>query len=406
MRKALGFAVLGVLAVAGAGAWWHTRRPPPERCLVRDLGAHLGRDHLLLGGQMEGSILRLEPFDVRYHYIAGGVPDAPCTDCRACSVDGVSCKNPSPCGWWGCWQRDDQPPGQWVGQFLAETERHRTIPMITWYQWNAVAGRVDEGPEIAALADPGKVRRYLDDFHALAVRIGAGAAGPVIVHLEPDLWGYARKANPAPHQVPVAVSAAEEPLCKGLPDDVTGLARCLSTIARAEIPHVVVALHASAWDRHADVMINRSPDLDVVAHARATAAYLQALGAAPDLLVVEMNHRDAGFNNAWWDPTDQQLPDIAQALTWARALSEAMGVPHLWWQVPYGNLSLDDTCGRYRDNRLDYFFSHPDRFADGTTLGIAFGAGTACMTTAETDGGHFAQQAARWYAGPRPRLCP
>ena len=83
-------------AVAMA-VWWS--RPAP--CIVESLGGRLAQEHLVVGGAMSGPTFVKAPFDVRYHYVAGGVPDAACDDCRACTVDGVTCANPSECGWWG-----------------------------------------------------------------------------------------------------------------------------------------------------------------------------------------------------------------------------------------------------------------------------------------------------------------
>ena len=89
---------------------------------------------------------------------------------------------------------------------------------------------------------------------------------------------------------------------------------------------------------------------------------------------------------------------------------DGLGIPVLWWQVPYGHVGNVVACdadgnGAYEDNRVDYFFDHPERFAVGGALGIAFGAGAACQTTPRTDGGHFVARGSAYYAGTRPVLC-
>jgi hypothetical protein len=356
---------------------------------------------------VDGHRLASTPFDLRYHYLAGGVPDAACQSCRECTVDGVSCANPNQCGWWGCWQSDHLPPGRFVTDFVRRTEAQGAIPMFTWFNWFYVAGRVEGPEEVAALQDGDRIRRYLDDYRHLCRTVAAEASGPVILHLEPDLWAFTRKVDPDPTAIPVALDAAEVPECVGLRGDVAGFARCLIRIGRAEIPGVLVGIHASSWDDRADAFQNGDSTFGLAEHAAATAAYLRALGVEDaDLIVVEMNHRDAGFNGVWWDPTDETLPSFRQALDWAEAVSRGTRRPHLWWQVPYGHSGLDDTCGRYQDNRLDYVFDHPERFATGATVGVAFGAGTDCMTTPETDDGHFLSRSASWFAGPRPLVCP
>ncbi len=50
-------------------------------------------------------------------------------------------------------------------------------------------------------------------------------------------------------------------------------------------------------------------------------------------------------------------------------------------------------------------FDHPERFADGGALGVAFGAGATGMTTPATDGGHFVERATAYFGDDPPPLC-
>jgi hypothetical protein len=169
---------------------------------------------------------------------------------------------------------------------------------------------------------------------------------------------------------------------------------------------VVVGFHASAWGAGADALMNDDPGFDLAGHAGATAAFMSDIGAAEaDLIVVEMSDRDAAYNDRWWDPTNETLPDFEQGLSWAQALGDALGLAPLWWQIPYGHMGLPNTCDEYEDNRVDYFFDHPSEFASGGAIGIAFGAGATCMTTAESDGGHFLARAETFYEEGAPDLC-
>jgi hypothetical protein len=68
-------------------------------------------------------------------------------------------------------------------------------------------------------------------------------------------------------------------------------------------------------------------------------------------------------------------------------------------------MGLDNVCGAYEDNRVDYFFDHAEEFAAAGSLGVAFGAGEGCQTTAESDGGHFLGRAAAYFEGGPPELC-
>ena len=71
-------------------------------------------------------------------------------------------------------------------------------------------------------------------------------------------------------------------------------------------------------------------------------------------------------------------------------MAELSGKPIVWWQLPVGNSSLDDTPQHYRDNLVDWFFAPATEVAAGGALAMLSGGGQAERTTAETDGGNFA----------------
>jgi hypothetical protein len=378
-------------------------------CPAAALGAQLGgRDRLLIGGSMSDDAFAAAPFDLRYHYLAGDVPSGgPCADCaQGCSVNGHPCDNAHGCEWWGCWQWDQEPPGRFVANFVADARSAGAVPMISYYIWFSVAGQVEGAPEIAALGQGDLVADLLADLRFLGEVLAEDPSGPVILHLEPDLWGYGHQVDSDPTQIPVALSAAADPACTGLGDHFAGFGRCLVAIARDTAPHALVGFHASAWGAGHDALAATDPAFDFTDHARRTALFLQAVGAADtDLVVVEMSDRDAGFNDRWWDPDNQTRPHFQQAIGWVSDLGDALGLAPLWWQVPYGHLGLENICDRYEDNRVDYVFDHPEQLAAGGALGVAFGAGAACMTTPDTDDGHFLARASQYFQGPRPPLC-
>ncbi len=378
-------------------------------CPAAALGARLGRSRFLVGGAMEDAQFAMVPFDVRYRYLAGDVPAAgPCASCASgCTVNGTSCANSGPgCPWWGCWQYDVPPPGRYVADHITATRAANAIPMISYYVWFTVAGSVEAAPEIAALNDGARVRRYLADWRFVCTTVGATDTGPVILHVEPDLWGFAQQVNNDPSAIPAAVSAAGLTECAGLPDTVAGFARCMLRIARTNAPHALVGFHASAWGAGDDALYTTQSGFDVNAHADRTAAFMRALGANEgDLVVVEMSDRDSGFNHRWFDETNATVPNFTRALAWQSRLSQSIALPALYWQIPYGHRGLPNTCDRYEDNRVDYFFAHAGEFAASGALGIAFGAGATCQTNPATDDGFFLSHAASYFSGTRPCLC-
>src|SRR5262249_55222581 len=162
-----------------------------------------------------------------------------------------------------------------------------------------------------------------------------------------------------------------------LPDDMTGMGKCLVKLARQYAPKAVVGFHASAW----------------AANPADLAAYLLKIGAGDaDLVVVETLDRDAGCFEAhtdpgcqrgsasdkwYWDETNQTSPNFHDHLAWAKAISDATGKPLLWWQMPLGvpNSQPGGTAGHYRDNRVHYLFNHTSEFVAAGGVGAVFGVG-------------------------------
>lgn len=361
----------------------------------------------MIGGSMDDDSFSEATFDVRYQYVAGAVPaDGPCDSCASgCFVNGASCANAEGCEWWGCWQWDELPPGRFIADFVQNTAAAGAVPMITQYIWHSVAGYVEGEAEVDALDDGDQVSAYLADHRFLCQVMAEDGSITAILHIEPDLWGYGHQISDDPSTIPAAVSAASAAECAGLPDTFAGLAECMVAIARAEAPNVLVGLHASAWGAGHDALINADPGFDLAGHAVETADFMSALGASDtDVIVVEMSDRDAGYNDRWWDASDGTLPNFEQAISWAGALGEELGLAPLWWQIPYGHIGLENVCNRYEDNRVDYVFDHPEDFAVGGALGMAFGAGAECMSSPATDDGHFVSRAIDYFDAPAP-LC-
>jgi hypothetical protein len=347
-------------------------------------------------------------FDLRYQYIAGVL--APDPDCLSSTrTNALGCGS----AWWGTWQYNQDPPGAFVRSFVSGAERAGLLPMLTYYVILPAArdrlGIVEGDPEVSVAATNATfMASYLDDFRFFLRQIGTA---PAIVHVEPDFWGYAQNTGSAPSDLFAAVHTANSTDCGAFPDTIAGLGQCLQAMTRTYAPNALFSLHGSPWATLFDCVLNTDPHLDVAAKARATADFLVSCAPAADLIVVDIADRDAAYygsigRNIWLDPTDATLPSFAQAFRWSRALRAQAGKPLLWWQVPVGNGSLDDGPGAWRDNRVEYFFAHPDRVAGSGAVGVAFGAGADGQTTPESDRGYLWSCAAALHAAGGQPLCP
>lgn len=360
---------------------------------------------LLVGFAGSASTAAQPGFHLWYQYIAGVVAPS-----AACIAPGRSKAEGCGTAWWGTWQYDQDPPGGFVRSFVANAESAGLVPMITYYVILPASGVAEGAPEVTqAATDPAFLRRYLNDFRFLLLQIGCHRA---FVHLEPDFWGYAqhvaRGRGVGAAGLPAPVSAANPADCPGEADTIAGLGRCMVAMVRKWAPRARVSLHASGWASGFDCILNRDPALDVAARARETADFLDPAGAASsDFVVVDIADRDAGWRLSQgqdtWINTTATLPSYDQAFAWSRALADRAGKPLVWWQVPVGNESLPDATGQWKDNKVAYFFDHPDRVVASGAVGMAFGAGMSGQTTPDTDGGYLrARAAALRAAGGQP----
>ena len=366
-------------------------------CGPSEVLASLGLTRLLVGVRYDDPDATQEgtPYDLRNVYLAGGLCDgpAPCGSCTSCTAGGRSCASADGgCPWWGCWQWDELPPGDFVSSFAREAAARGEIPMFTYYQWLALSGGIEGTAEIQALDRLDLTLRYFNDFRFFLESI---EDVPSIVHLEPDLWGFAQQFGGDPVQLPAQVSEANPWDCDDLEDTLAGFGRCLIRMVRIYAPSSLVALHASGWSTGTSVLFNRDPDVDVSSHAEQTAAYLEACGAtSADIIVADITDRDAGYYereglDTWWDPTNESLPDFEQGIAWGAALSRRLDTPVLWWQIPVGNTRLPNREYQWQDNRVDYFLEHMADVASGLAVGVVFGAGAEGQTSPLSDEGNL-----------------
>ncbi len=373
----------------------------------------LGKAHLLAGASMVDSIATQAPFDLRYLYLSGGLFDGnqACQSCATgCTAGGQSCANSNPngCAWWGCWQYDQDPPGQYIRDFLSKAKTNNEIPMVTYYEVLQASGASEGSGEVQATNNAAFMTRYLADWRFLLQQIGQSVA---LLHIEPDFWGYAEQMNSDPHKIPAAVASADPNDCGNQENSIAGMGRCMIAMVRKYAPKAKVGLHASGWGTNIDVLQNKNAGLDVKGEADKLGTFLTECGEGQaDFVVVEASDRDAGYyqsigQSRWWDATNKTLPDFDQAIGWAKDVAEKVGKPLVWWQLPVGNMSEPDTNQHWKDNRVDYFFSHTSQLAAAHSVAIAFGAGAGTQTTPSTDGGNLVSKVKAYEQSGGQSLC-
>lgn len=348
----------------------------------------MGRSRLQVGGSFSDETAAAAPFDVRYAYIHSQPAASPTyyTDAR-CSAAAVNS------GWWGCWGGTTTAPGNevtWRTNFSAQaTWQGKPRPQMrlwTWYSLRDLgdmAGQGDGPGEVQAINRADLLTLYLNDYRFFLQKIGNTRA---MVDLEPDFWGYVKSLG-NPHNIPAKVTVANPTDCAQEENSAAGLAHCLVSMARKYAPNLGVGMHASCFDYQTD--------------PQGCVRFLKEITKGADFIVSDVSDRDSawydlqGQNWHWWSGTKG-----ADALAFYKLITEGTGMPLVLWQIPLGNMTLNNTINHYQDDKVDYLFSHLDQVADAHIVGLLFGPGHHEQTSAETDGGNLINKTTTlWNAG-------
>ncbi len=328
----------------------------------------------------------------RYQYLAGGVNTG---------------------SGWATWN----PDGTFVSRYVRESRRAGLTPVLTYYQLlpsrGAGEGRGEAERDLANLNDKATMKAYYDDL-ALALRRAGEAAGgkTVVLHVEPDLWGYVQQRARADDaaSVPAAVASTGDPRLAGLPDTAAGFAQAVVRIRDAVAPGVRLGYHMSTWGTGTDP-VQQDPSLRAVdGLAARSAKFYGSLGARFDLVFSDPSDRDDGFDrkvNGDGGRSRWSTGDYRRDVRWLAGMHRATRLPIAMWQIPLGNSRLPDTWGRYRDTHVERLLGADPRwrraYRDAGVVAFLFGGGADGTTSERTDGGLFRRLAAR-YARARLRV--
>jgi hypothetical protein len=364
------------------------------------------------------------PWTYRYQYLTGGVNTG---------------------SGWATWN----PDGGYVTNYLVESERVKAIPVFTYYQLlisRPSVGSTEPARVLSNLANSDTMRAYYTDFLLLMRRL-AGTRQPVVVHLEPDLNGFAQQAaiqtDNRASSIPAAVSSSGVSGLEDLPNTYQGFQQALFRLRDRIAPQVLLATHVSAWSTGEDVGASSRRDLDVDGIARKTAAFMESAGLG-DLVFVDPADRDSAFQELinrdggarWWDSAGKRFPNFERYNAYLASLNRATGRSLVLWQIPVGNTltrSQNNTWNHHQDNRVQYWLagypsdghlqalvqsgvvallfgrgadgntSFDDAAGDGITNPEPIGENTATATVSDDDGGLLRTVAARYYQQPLGR---
>jgi hypothetical protein len=359
------------------------------------------------------------PFGFRYQYLAGGVNTG---------------------GGWVTWNAD----GQFVTYYIQDSNAQGIRPAFTYYmmfQSSPGNGQSEAAGVYTNLQNAATMTAYYNDLKLFFQRAGAFPSTRVLLHVEPDLWGYIqqRAGNDNAASVSSKVASTGLPELAGLPETFAGFAQAIVRLRDGHAPNVQIGYHVSVWGTGTDIALSNSADITVDAAAARAASFYRSLGADFDLVVAEFSDRDAGFKehqyrdggNNWWD-----AEDFRRNVRFLSRFVAVAGRRVVLWQIPYGNTkmrAMDNTWGHYQDNRVEWLLDDPGRahlaeYVQAGVIAFLFGqgaAGTTCpcdamgdgvtnpapisnnaqtSLTADDDGGFFRDRARSFYQDGPPRL--
>ncbi len=318
------------------------------------------------------------PYGFRYLYLAGGVNTG---------------------NGWANWNAN----GDFVRYFVEDSVANGMIPAFSYYMmFQSSPGNAQSEYEgvYTNLQNTATMAAYYRDLKLFFQR--AASANPVVLHVDPDLWGYLqqRASNDNAAALPAQVASTGLTELNGLPNTVPGFARAILKLRDTYAPNVLVGYHASVWGTGNDIVYSNPADATVVALANRAARFYQSLGTDFDLAFGESGDRDAGFKQyqngdggaSWWDAEDYRR-NVLFLSTFVKTTGKRIAL----WQLPMGNTKMtaqNNTWNHYQDNHVEWFLDNPGRahlqaYLDAGVIALLFGRGadgTTCNCDANNDG--------------------
>lgn len=329
------------------------------------------------------------------------------------------------------WTTWNFPSGQFARIFLQQTQQMGKTPVFTYY--NLVPARgLNQDPAFANMNDSEVMRKYFDDWKFI-LQICKDFGNTVIIHYEPDLFGYMEMYKDDASKNTIKVSQSGYADAQGYSNDAKGLAQVIVNMRDKYAPNVLLGWHASQWATGADLVKGKNnPEL----LASQTAAFYKSLNAPFDLTFSEFSDRDAGFDllvtkkpNTMWSTEataeNGNMNDFDRFRRFLKRLNQETGQKIILWQIPVGNtktLTCNNTNGHYKDNRPEYFLqpvldngntNKLNDYAQAGVIAFLFGKGAAACTSyldsandgitganesSDDDGGYLRKAVKAYYA--------
>lgn len=295
------------------------------------------------------------------------------------------------------WETWNSPAGQYATNYMQESAQNGLMPAFVYYEIclsNGPHGTSCGGSNIqqdtANLADASTMHAYFSNWVLMLQKIAAFGK-PVLVIVEPDLWGFLQNASNGTNNaatIPASVASSGFPDAAGFPNNAQGFTWALLHMRDKYARNAILAIHASTWAAGIDIATYTGASLNVAAVAQREAAFLNSAGIAGnpsgvsswDVISNDVADFDSGQpgGRGWWDRYNRTFPNFSRYLQFIGYLSQDTHRRVVMWQVPMGNQYFDtmnNSPGHYQDNRAEYILGNVRSFAAAGIIAVLFGPG-------------------------------
>ncbi|MGH2487919.1 MAG: hypothetical protein ACRDHE_18105 [Ktedonobacterales bacterium] len=290
---------------------------------------------------------------------------------------------------WATW---NSPTGQFATYYMQASSGAGIMPAFVYYQLlqsNGTSGSGQNGTDLAHLTSATTMNAYYADWALLMQKIGAYGK-PVLVIVEPDLWGFMQQAvsghGNSATSIPASVTSSGYADAQGFANNAQGFAWTLLHIRDKYAANAILALHASPWGTGTDIASDTSANVNATSIGAQTAQFLNTAGLTNpptgistfDVISNDIADHDSGQSGIWWDPTNTTFPNFNRYTQYASALSTGTNRRIVMWQAPVGNQYFDtenNSAGHTQDNKAQYILGHISAFANAGVIAVLFGPG-------------------------------
>jgi hypothetical protein len=295
---------------------------------------------------------------------------------------------------WATWN----PNGDFAKFYIEDSVNNGFTPVFTYYMiFQSLPGNTQGESDGVRnnLNNVSTMAAYFNDLKLFFQKAGAFPNNQVVLHVEPDMWGYVQSvSNDNAASVPAKVGASGVADVSGLPDNVAGVAQAVKKLRDTYAPNVLLGYHISVWGTKVDIGLSDPTDAEVANLGTKAVNFYKSLNTNFDIAFAEFSDRDSVYHQtvngkgaqAWWNKDDFRRMAI-----FLQKFSSQTQKRIVMWQIPLGNTkmrAMNNTNKHYQDNRAEWFLDDPNsraniqEYINAGVVAFLFGGGSSDVTCA------------------------